>query len=112
MFWIWFGYLLMTYLLINGEVLSFMTNVLWEDYGFVVRGKQRREIIKLMDRPKTPTELKEESKLSITNVSRVLIQFEKQGLAKCITPQHVIGRVYRLTKRGEEVRNKLTKKED
>ena len=54
----------------------------WGDYSFVVRGKQRRMIILLMDRGKTPTELKRESGLNFNNVSRVLVQFEKNKLTE------------------------------
>lgn len=80
---------------------------LWADYSFVVRGRQRKQIISLMTRPKTPTELAKESKLNLTNASRVLVQFEKRGLARCLTPKEAIGRVYVLTARGKQVLKKM-----
>jgi len=82
----------------------------WGDYSFVVRGKQRRMIILLMDRGKTPTELKRESGLNFNNVSRVLVQFEKNKLAKCLTPNQEVGRVYALTLRGRMVRGELIRR--
>lgn len=82
----------------------------WGDYSFVVRGKQRRMIILLMDKGKTPTELKRESGLNFNNVSRVLVQFEKNKLAKCLTPNQEVGRVYALTLRGKAVRDELIKR--
>ena len=87
-----------------------MVDKFWEDFGFVIRGKQRQEIIKLMDEPKTPTQLKEEiGKIHITNVCRVLRELEKSGLAKCITPDFKTGRVYALTQRAKLIRKKLIK---
>jgi hypothetical protein len=83
----------------------------WEDYSFVIRGKQRREIILLMDRTKTPTELKKESGFNFNNVSRVLVQFAKHNIARCLTPKQEVGRLYSLTQRGKAVRNELVKRE-
>jgi predicted transcriptional regulator len=82
----------------------------WDDYSFVVRGKQRRKILSLMDGCKTPTELKKESGLNFNNVSRVLVQFTKHKLARCLTPKQKVGRVYTLTLRGKEVREELLRK--
>ncbi len=88
-----------------------MTDKFWQDFGFIVRGRQRRDIVKLMDGPKTPTQLKEEiGKIHITNVCRVLRELEKRGLAKCITPNFKTGRVYTLTQRAKAVRKELTGK--
>ncbi len=82
----------------------------WGDYSFVVRGKQRRKIILLMDMGKTPTELKRESGFNFNNVSRVLVQFEKNKLARCLTPKQEVGRVYALTLRGKAVREELIRR--
>lgn len=79
----------------------------WEDYSFVVRGSQRRKILCLMDSPKTPTQLKNESKLALTNVSRTLVAFNENGLVKCLTPKQKVGRFYSLTKRGKKVKTLL-----
>lgn len=79
----------------------------WDDYSFVVRGSQRRKILCLMDSPKTPTQLKRESKLALTNVSRTLVAFDGKGLAKCLTPKQKVGRLYALTKRGHKVKGLL-----
>ena len=85
-----------------------MKNQFWQDLGFVVRGKQRRGIVKLMDKPKTPTQLKEEIKqIHITNVCRVLRELENKGLAECVTPNFKTGRIYKLTKRGEAVKKEI-----
>ena len=88
-----------------------MRDDVWEDYSFIVRGKQRRKIISRLGTPKTPTELKKETKFSLTNVSRTLVLFEKKGLAKCLTPKEKVGRVYTLTDKGERVRKLISERE-
>jgi len=87
-----------------------MVSSLWEDYSFVIRGKQRRKVIEAFDGPKIPTEIKQITHMNLTNVSRVLVSFEKKGLAKCLTPKLKVGRVYILTKIGEQVRKKIVRK--
>ena len=66
----------------------------WKDYSWVIRGKQRSE--RLLNKPQTPTEIKKKTKIILTNISRVLVQFEKKGLAKCLTPNETRSRVYDL----------------
>ncbi|MFH0832077.1 MAG: hypothetical protein V1886_04410 [archaeon] len=83
----------------------------WKDYGYVIRGKQRRIVIKEMSKPMSVTEIKKKASLSLSETSRVLRQFAKQGLAVCITPEHVQGRIYQLSKRGEAVNKALLSQE-
>lgn len=75
-----------------------------EDYYWVVRGKQRRKIIKVMDKEKIPTEIKEETKLSLNNVSDVLREFKKKKIVKCLNPKEKTGRLYKLTPKGMRIR--------
>lgn len=84
-----------------------MKKKLWEDYGFVVRGKLRREIIKHLDNPITPRELSKDMNIHLSEASRVLIELSNKGLVKCITPKLKSGRVYEITKRGKEIKYKL-----
>jgi len=51
-----------------------------KDYSWIVRGKQRKKIIKVMDnnKPKIPTQIKEQTKLSLNNVSDILREFKKK----------------------------------
>ena len=43
-----------------------------KDYSWIIRGKQRKKIIKIMNKSKIPTQIKAETKLSLNNVSDVL----------------------------------------
>lgn len=81
--------------------------LLWQDYSFIVRGKQRRTVFAVLSVPKTPTQIASETKVRLTHVSRVLKQFEKRGLVKCLAPNEKFGRPYVLTESGKAVRLKL-----
>ena len=37
----------------------------WEDYGYVERGKLRKEVLKHLDKPKTPKQLSKELKIHL-----------------------------------------------
>ena len=78
-------------------------------YSWLVRGKQRRTIIKVMNDIKTPTQIKEETKLSLNNVSDVLRLFIKKGIVKCLNEEDKVGRLYKLTKKGEEIRKEIVR---
>ncbi len=78
-----------------------------EDYSWIARGSQRKKILKAMNKPKIPTQIKEETKLSLNNVSDVLRAFRKRNLAKCTNPKEKTGRVYQLTSKGIKVREQL-----
>lgn len=60
-----------------------------------------------MDGRKTPTEIKKETELTLSDASKTIIAFVKRGLAKCETPEEPSGRFYTLTNRGKAVREKL-----
>lgn len=79
------------------------------DWSWIVRGKQRRAVIKCMDEVRIPTQISKECGLSLNHTSRVLREFEKRGLAKCLTPKEKVGRLYKLLERGDKVRQKLIK---
>ncbi|OGJ21292.1 hypothetical protein A3K73_05565 [Candidatus Pacearchaeota archaeon RBG_13_36_9] len=78
-----------------------------ENYSWVVRGKQRRKIIKVMNKPKIPTQIKEETRLGLNNVSDILRAFEKKKIAKCLNPKEKTGRLYQLTPKGMRIKEEL-----
>ena len=82
----------------------------YDDYSWVVRGKQRRAIIQVLSKGKIPTQGEEETRLSLNNVSDVLRAFEKRKLVRCLNPRAKTGRVYQLTPSGMRVREMLQSK--
>ncbi|MBU0459436.1 MAG: ArsR family transcriptional regulator [Proteobacteria bacterium] len=81
----------------------------WKDYSFIMRSKQRKTILLVMERPMTVTEIKNKTDLSLSDTSRVLRRFKIEGLAKCINPEDHLGRIYQLSERGEKIKEKLEK---
>ncbi len=79
----------------------------WEDYSFIIRGKTRREIFLSLQKPKTPSQISRELKISTTHVSRALKEFSDKNLVKCLTPKEKSGRVYKLTGSGEKILDTL-----
>ncbi|MDI6738413.1 MAG: hypothetical protein QME12_07945 [Nanoarchaeota archaeon] len=57
-----------------------MANTFWNDFSWAARGRQRRKVIEILDKPKMATEIKKETHIALTNASRVLVQFEKRAL--------------------------------
>ena len=70
---------------------------------------QRKKIIKVLNKPKIPKEVKKETGLSLNNVSDVLRAFEKKRLVKCLNPKEKIGRLYKLTPKGMRIKEDLEK---
>ena len=78
-------------------------------YSWVIRGKQRREIIKYIDGPETPSQISQKSKYSLNHTSRILNEFKEEGIATLLNPKDRTGRLYELTKTGKLIRDKLRK---
>jgi len=94
------------------------------DYTWIMRGKHRRAVIKVMDGRKTPSQihrdvvrscenLPKESiyyvKLSLNSTSDTLRGFRKKGIAVCINQERRVGRLYQLTKKGKKIREQILK---
>ncbi len=80
-----------------------------KDYIWVIRGKQRKKVIKSLTRPKIPSQIRGDTKLSLNNVSDVLRAFQKKKIAHCLNPKEKTGRLYELTPKGMRIREELEK---
>ena len=81
----------------------------WKLYSFIIRSKLRRGILLSLEIPKTPTQIGNEVDSSVSHVSRNLKQFAEKGIAVCVTPKERIGRIYKLTEKGEQILDQLKK---
>ncbi len=77
------------------------------DYAWIIRGSQKKKVIKAMDNPKIPTEIKKETNLSLNNVSDVLREFKRKKIVKCLNPKEKTGRLYKLTPKGMRIREMI-----
>lgn len=75
----------------------------WRLFSFVSRSQQRVKIIKILQKPVTPTQIAKETQLNKSHVSRALKEFVERGIAKCLTPKENMGRYYVLTDEGKRI---------
>lgn len=80
--------------------------------SFINRSKNRKLILFRLSKPITPTVLARELNLHRSVVSRSLLDLEKQKLVVCLNPQSKKERYYELTKKGIEIRKKVSKFEE
>ena len=76
--------------------------------AWVLRGSQRREIIKVITGHKIPAQIYKEAiklnpKITRNSVSDVLREFKKKFVVKCINPEEKKGRIYELTNLGNRI---------
>lgn len=75
----------------------------WGEYSFVVRSKHRKKVFLMLSNPKTPTEIAKESNLNLGYISNILISLIERKLIECLNPKEKRHRLYRRTKKGEEL---------
>ncbi len=83
-------------------------------YAWVLRGSQRREIIRHINGTNIPAMIYKEAvksnpKITRNSVSDVLRQFVKKKIAICLNPDEKKGRIYDLTPQGRAIKERLTK---
>ena len=80
----------------------------WYELVFVKSSKNRKAILKaLCSSPMTPTELAKKLNNHRSTISQNLIRLAEKKLVECLTPKNKNYRVYRITKRGKEVLEKV-----
>ena len=79
-----------------------------EEIDFVNSSKYRPEILKSLDKQVLmPSQLAKDFGIRTCHVSNVLKPLKEHDLIECVNPEASKGRLYRLTKKGKEVVNKL-----
>ena len=78
----------------------------FHDYAFVVSGKKRKEVVRLLENPRTPTELAKLLKVHPNVITRIMRDLTGRELADSY---NISGKkkTYILTKRGELARQIL-----
>lgn len=61
---------------------------------FLKKSQLRRDVWKRLDKPKTASEIAKDLRKHRSAISRVLLDLEKESLAKCINPKDKNFRVY------------------
>jgi len=75
-----------------------------EELSFVKASSYRKKVLKsLMEYPKTPTQISDETKIHRNNISNTLKELKQYNIVKCINPEVRKGKLYRLTDKGNEL---------
>ncbi|MBI1828258.1 MAG: helix-turn-helix domain-containing protein [Thaumarchaeota archaeon] len=83
----------------------------WQDVSYVIASKTRKAVILTLETPRTPTFLARELNVHLANISRSLAELEEKGVVICLTPRQRVGKIYSLTKKGNDVIAKMKKME-
>ena len=83
----------------------------WKIYSYVIRGKYRKSILLALNFERIPSQIAKITKINISHVSRALSELRKRDIVECVNPEENFGRIYRLTKKGNELRNHIQKAE-
>ena len=75
----------------------------WGDYSFVIRSENRKKVFLALSKPKTPTEISKEVELNLGYISNIIISLMERKLIECLNPEEKRHRLYRRTKKGEEL---------
>jgi len=76
--------------------------------GYVLASKQRMDIMLSLNRGiKTPKMLTEELGIANSTISNNLRDLRQKGLVECLNQDAKKGRMYILTKRGDEIVNNI-----
>ena len=76
-------------------------------YSFVLAGELRKKVVLALNEPKSPKQLTDLIKTQDSSIARCLNQLSKEHIAKNLFPNKRKGRIYVLTKIGEEIRKRL-----
>lgn len=75
----------------------------WRVAGKIVSSKTRRKIFYSLKDEKTPSDVCRETGLPSSNVSRTLRELEELGVVRCNNPCLRKGKIFKRTRKGEEI---------
>ena len=77
------------------------------DVAYLSRSRKKKEILKILDKPKTPTQIGKLLKISRSSASQMLLAMEKKKFVKCLNPDDKMVRYYQATEKGLRVLKEL-----
>ena len=84
----------------------------WEKYGFTIASKYRTKVVMaLSQKPKTPSEIAEETGLYLSHVSSTISGLIENNIIRCLTPSLKRGKVFDLTEAGKEIAAEIKKRQ-
>ena len=75
----------------------------WQLISFVRSSKYREQVLKALDKPKTPTEIKKEIKIDKAHITRALQSLIEERLVVCHTPKARKYKIFERTNKGNNI---------
>ena len=75
----------------------------WQLISFIKRSRYRELILRALNRPKIPTQIKKEVEIDKAHVTRALQSLMAKGLVVCHTPKARKYKIFEKTKKGENI---------
>lgn len=76
--------------------------------SYVIRSDYRLKILRALEKSeKTPSLISDKTDISINHVSNILSDLKEKKLARCLNEESKKGRIYKITKRGKSVLEKI-----
>ncbi len=80
----------------------------WKKYGYVISSMYRQKIVlSLKKYPKTPKQLSSELEYHMSHVSSTIKELSENGIVENLSPDLRKGKIYGLTRDGEEIANSI-----
>lgn len=75
--------------------------------GFILRSEYRKKVFTNLDNPIMPSQIAKKLKIRLTHITRELRFLREKNLIECINPKERVGRLYRLTAKGKELKKEM-----
>lgn len=82
------------------------------DVAYLTRSEKKKQILQILEKPKTPTQISKLLKMHRSSASKILLQMEKKQFIKCLNPEDRMARFYQATEKGLKVLEELRKIEE
>ncbi len=77
---------------------------MWEKYGHVIASSYRIKAMKsLAHEMKMPSQIAKDTNINPNHISKTLKELKSLELVECVNPKVRIGKLYKLTDKGEEI---------
>lgn len=76
---------------------------MWEDIAFLKQSKTAIDLLKRLEKPKTPSELAKELNLHQQSVSNTLSKLLQRKMVYCVTPERHNYRHYKINDKGKKI---------
>ena len=70
------------------------------DVAYLTRSEKKKQILQLLDKPKTPTQISKLLKMHRSSTSKILLQMEKKKFVICLNQEDKMARYYQASEKG------------